>query len=239
MKKIITFEKELNFPSMIGEISSISLDQNVKFINQNQATGSLIVSGKYKMTEASTIIDDFKYELPVEINLTESIDIDSGKISINDFNYEVVNDDVLKCNIELLVEGIESIDLNDDVEILEEELVRECDGDNEEKEQEIPNFIDAEKEEKEEFKIEETVEKEEIEEKNDKEDNSIKVSSLFQAFENSEETFKTYSVYIMRKEDTLEKVLDKYKVSIDDIEEYNDISNIEVGSKIVIPSANE
>ena len=229
MKKIITFEKELDFPSMIGEISSISLDQKIKFINKNQATGNLIVSGTYKMTEASTITEDFKFELPVEINLTESIDIDSGKISINDFKYDVENNDTLKCNIELLLEGIEEIDLNEEVEVLEEELVRECDGDNKEEQ-----FLEIGKEKEE---IKETEEEKEIEDK--KEEDNPNIGSLFQAFENSEETFKTYSVYIMRKEDTLDKILDKYKVSIDDIEEYNDISNIEIGSKIIIPSTNE
>ena len=227
MKKTVTFEKELDFPSMIGEINSISLDQDIKFINKNQAVGNLIVSGTYKMTEASALTEDFKYELPVEINLTESIDLDSGKISISDFNYEIIDDDTLKCNIELLVEGIETVELNEEIEVLEEELVRECDGDSKEDINEI-ELPKAEIEEKE----EENEEIEDIEDTNN-------ISSLFQAFENSTETFKTYSVYIMRKEDTLEKILDKYKVSIDDIEEYNDISSIEIGSKIIIPSVNE
>lgn len=230
MKKILTFEKEFDFPSMIGEINSISLDQNIKFINKNQATGSLIISGTYKMTEASTITENFKFELPVDINLTESIDIESGKISINDFNYEIENNDTLKCNIELLLEAVETIDLNEEVEELEEELVRECDG---EKKEEIIKFEEIKEEKQEEIENKELVKEKEIDSDNPN------IGSLFQAFENSEETFKTYSVYIMRKEDTLDKILDKYKVSIDDIEEYNDISNIEVGSKIIIPSTNE
>ena len=221
MKKIVNFEKEINFPSMIGEINTISLDHNVKFINENQATGNLIVSGTYKMTEASTILEDFKYELPVEIDLAESIDLDSGKISINDFNYEIINEDILKCNIDLLVEGVESLKVEEDIEVLEE-LVRECDGEEkEDEEKELPKI-----------EIENTIE--EIKE----EDNS-NIGSLFQAFENSTETFKTYSVYIMRKDDTIEKVLDKYKINIDQLEEYNDISNIEIGTKLIIPSVNE
>ncbi len=222
MKKIVNFEKEITFPSMIGEIGTISLDQSVKFINENHAAGNLIVSGNYKMTEASTIFEDFKYDLPIEIDLTESIDLDSGKISIHDFNYEIINDDILKCNIDLLVEGVESLKIEDDIEVLEEELVRECDGEEkDDEEKELPKI-----------EIENTVEEEK------KEENS-NIGSLFQAFENSTETFKTYSVYIMRKDDTIEKVLDKYKISIDDLEEYNDISNIEIGTKLIIPSVNE
>lgn len=224
MKKIVNFEKEINFPSMIGEINTISLDHNVKFINENQATGNLIVSGTYKMTEASTILEDFKYELPVEIDLAESIDLDSGKISINDFNYEIINEDILKCNIDLLVEGVESLKVEEDIEVLEE-LVRECDGEEkEDEEKELPKI-----------EIENTIE----EIKEEKEEDNSNIGSLFQAFENSTETFKTYSVYIMRKDDTIEKVLDKYKINIDQLEEYNDISNIEIGTKLIIPSVNE
>ena len=33
MKKIISFEKDITFPSMIGEITSISLDHSLKFID--------------------------------------------------------------------------------------------------------------------------------------------------------------------------------------------------------------
>ena len=224
MKKIVNFEKEINFPSMIGEINTISLDHNVKFINENQATGNLIVSGTYKMTEASTILEDFKYELPVEIDLAESIDLDSGKISINDFNYEIINEDILKCNIDLLVEGVESLKVEEDIEVLEE-LVRECDGEEKgDEEKELPKI-----------EIENTIE----EIKEEKEEDNSNIGSLFQAFENSTETFKTYSVYIMRKDDTIEKVLDKYKINIDQLEEYNDISNIEIGTKLIIPSVNE
>ena len=50
MKKIVSFEKELNFPSMIGLITSIALDHNLKFISKNEIEGNFIVSGTYKMT---------------------------------------------------------------------------------------------------------------------------------------------------------------------------------------------
>ena len=35
MKKNISFEKKLEFPTMIGEVTSISLDHNLTFINQS------------------------------------------------------------------------------------------------------------------------------------------------------------------------------------------------------------
>ena len=62
------------------------------------------------------------------------------------------------------------------------------------------------------------------------------ISSLFEAFESTEETFKTYSVYILRQEDTIDTIMDKYKVTKEQLSEYNDLSNLEIGSKLVIPT---
>lgn len=238
MKKIISFEKELTFPSMIGEINSISLDQSIEFKDSNFAAGEFIVSGTYKMTEASTLVEDFKYNIPVEITLIENLDLDSTKISISDFNYEIINDDTLKCNIDLLIEGIETITLEEDfkeeIEKQEEELVRECDGDKKEKynNEEFKNEIEMK-----------TAELDEISNSKIDEENNISnsnnISSLFNVFDNSEETFITYSVYIMRKEDTLENVMDKYKISREQLSEYNDLNSLEIGSKLIIPTSNE
>ena len=316
MKKLVSFEKELDFPSMIGEITSISLDQMINFTDSSSASGKFIVSGTYKMTEASTLIENFEYNIPVEIALTESLDLDSAKISIRDFSYEIINDDILKCNIDILIEGIEEIVLEEEkneVEELEElpiideeidkiiekqeeiiekenkslkeekeedkeQLVRECDGDLKEENNDLDEVLGEEKQVEEEntfieeeskssqndLPIKEQITNEnEIKMKeaeitmnnnymtkqndpssdlvNNIEDKSTSsnISSLFQVFENSEETFTTYSVYIMRKEDTLEKILDTYHVSREQLSEYNDLDNLELGSKIIIPSCNE
>ena len=227
MKKTVTIEKELDFPTMIGEISSISLDQEIKFIDKNNASGNLILSGTYKKTEASTLEEDFKYEIPAMISITEDIDIDSAKISISDFDYEIIGDDLLKCNISLLLDAMEVIDTED-----EKEDLRECDGD---LNKESINEISIKEAEIEDVKQE----NKKVEEIKEKDIDNSNISSLFQAFENSEETFTTYSVYIMRKEDSLDKIMDKYKISKEELSEYNDLNSIEIGSKIIIPSVDE
>ncbi len=288
MKKAITFEKELEFPSMIGEITSISLDHNLEFTSNNEVEGNLLIEGTYKMTEASTLEEKFSYSIPADITLTENLEEDTRKVSISDFSYSILNDVILKCNIEVLIEGveeitieeeeekeeIESLDLNDKSTDNKEEM-RECDGDIK-LEKEIEEKLDMEqeisqKENKEEtheddvYKVssktnevvleekkriisnietEDVVEKrnedDNVKEKEEqKEQNKTNVNSLFQAFENSEETFTTYSVYIVRKEDSLEKIMDDYKVNKEQLSEYNDLSTIEVGSKIIIPTCNE
>ena len=205
------------------------------------------------MTEASTLEEKFSYEIPTEIDLSERLDLETCKISIDDFTYEVVNEDTLKCNIDVLVEGVEEVVLEeDDVEVLDDDE-RECDGDKkEDKEIEIPIKedikdlnTDVEREEVDDDKsVEEVVTINKIdekvkEEKEANDNNSSDIGSLFASLDSAEETFTTYSVYIFRREDTLDKVLDKYKITREELCEYNDLDNLEIGSKLIIPSTNE
>lgn len=253
MKKIISFEKEIAFSSMIGEVTSIALDHTLKFTDSSSVKGNFVISGTYKMTEASTLEEKFSYEIPTEIDLSERLDLETCKISIDDFTYEVVNEDTLKCNIDVLVEGVEEVVLEeDDVEVLGDDE-RECDGDKkEDKEIEIPIKedikdlnTDVEREEVDDDKsVEEVVTINKIdekvkEEKEANDNNSSDIGSLFASLDSAEETFTTYSVYIFRREDTLDKVLDKYKITREELCEYNDLDNLEIGSKLIIPSTNE
>ena len=61
------------------------------------------------------------------------------------------------------------------------------------------------------------------------------INSLFDNLDNNE-NYKSYLIYIIRENDTLDNILEKYNVDIDIIKEYNDISDIKVGDKIIIPS---
>lgn len=254
MKKIISFEKEIAFSSMIREVTSIALDHTLKFTDSSSVKGNFVISGTYKMTEASTLEEKFSYEIPTEIDLSERLDLETCKISIDDFTYEVVNEDTLKCNIDVLVEGVEEVVLEeDDVEVLDDDDERECDGDKkEDKEIEIPIKedikdlnTDVEREEVDDDKsVEEVVTINKIdekvkEEKEANDNNSSDIGSLFASLDSAEETFTTYSVYIFRREDTLDKVLDKYKITREELCEYNDLDNLEIGSKLIIPSTNE
>lgn len=270
MKKIVSFEKELDFPSMIGEITSIALDNNLDFIDQNTITGTFTISGSYKMTEASTLEESFKYEIPVDITLVETFDLSSVKVTIDNFNYEVINDDVLKCNIDVLIDGIEEIileeELIDNIEknpdevismeelnLKEVESVRECDGDKMEDKELDMEKVDIQEEVEFPFKQISEVkelnkEQDDKKEGDDKEmkneekelDNNLEgqnISSLFEAFSSTDETFKTYSVYILRREDTIETVLNKYSITREELSDYNDLENLEIGSKLVIPTS--
>lgn len=227
MKKTISFEKKIEFPSMIGEITSISLDHNLQFVDSYNIEGKFIISGTYKLTEASRIEESFSYELPSEIILSEKLDLNTSKIEIEDFYYEIENDDTLICYIEIKVEGVEEIEVKEEIEcekeleeislkvenieLPEEEMVRECDGD-------VKEYVEEEKERDEEMN------------KND-----MPVSSLFENINESEETYATYTVYILREEETVTSLIGKYKTTKEELESYNDLSNLSVGSKIIIP----
>lgn len=211
MRKTISLQKELTFPTMIGEISSIALDNKLKFINSTKIEGDLIVSGTYKMTEASRITEDFNYSIPTEIELTESLELETAAIDIDDFTYEVVDEDVLLCKIELLVEGVEEIDSLEEPakEMIEEvptleEVERACDGDAPEEE--------LDKEEKE----------------------PIELNSLFSNLD--DDSFKPYTVYIVRENDTIESIIEKYSVTKEELLKYNDLDNISLNSKLIIPT---
>ena len=223
MKKIISFEKKLEFPSMVGEITSISLEHTLEFKSPTLIEGAFLISGTYKLTEASCIEDNFNFKVPTEIMLTENIDVPTGKITIDDFFYEIEDEENLVCHIDVLVEGLEEILIEEPpLEEVERQLeeIRECDGDIN-KEIEIPH--QKEKEETTEPPVEEL--REEVEEE----------QSLFSNLKDDEDTFTTYSIYIIRQDETIQTVLDKYKITKEELEEYNDLSNITEGSKIIIP----
>lgn len=210
MKKKVAFDKKIEFSTMIGEISAISLEHDLKFINESNIEGDLLLTGKYKLTEASRVEEDFNYKIPTEIALSEKIDLNTSKIEIADFYYEIENDNILVCHVELAIEGLEIIE-----EINEE--VRECDGD---------------------VVVEEEVSKEEIVEEKE-EVKEIKEDSLFINLNDDSDTYGTFIVYIVRQNESINSIIEKYNTSLEEIEKYNDIKNIDIGTKLIIPLLNE
>ena len=59
--------------------------------------------------------------------------------------------------------------------------------------------------------------------------------NLFDKLDNTD-TYVTYYVYIVKEEDTLDKILTKYNTTKESISIYNDIENIKPGTKLIIPS---
>ena len=213
MKKKVTFEKSIEFPTMIGEVTEISLDHRLKFIDESSVEGHLLLTGKYKMTEASRLEENFNYEIPTEIALTEKLDLNTTNVEISDFYYEIENENTLVCHIELLVEGLELLDE-------EPVLERECDGDKvEEKEIEIPVIEEAKEE-----KIEKPVET---------------INSLFSNLDDENDKYGTFIVYMVQQNETINSIIEKYHTTVEELEKYNDLKEINIGTKLIIPLINE
>lgn len=239
MNQLIPFKKDIIFKTKINDITSISLEHNIQ-IKDRTVFLEFIISGDYKMTEASTIKENFEYKLPFEINIDEKYDISKIDVDIDDFYYEVINNEILRINISVLLDNL-TINKNNEVKI-EEIKLNEFSSDiknsildleeNEDEEDEII-FNDERKEDNKMLEEENTI----IEENNkvEESDNKEIINSLFNNIVD-EETFKTYHVYIMREEDTLESVLIKYNVTKETLEEYNNLDNIKIGDKIIIPN---
>jgi len=220
MKKIIQFKKEILFNTKIAEITSISLEHTLNLKEEDLISGTFYISGDYKMTETSINRESFNYELPFDIALDSRFNADGLKLDIDDFYYEIINNDTLKVNIDVFIEGDMLVEEKED-RCIEEELEESIKFQKEKEEELIKN----EKEQLSDEKKEEVLE------------NKNKLN-LFDNF-NENETYATYSVYFVKENDTLESILEKFSVSKEQLQDYNDISSLNVNDKLIIPTTNE
>lgn len=222
MKQIIPFQKEIPFKTKVSEITSISLEHNIIEKKEDNITGEFYITGDYKMTEGSITREKFNFTLPFDITLTEEYNQDNMTVDIDNFYYEIVNNEYLKVNIDLYVEGEKK-------ETMIEPPKEERKTEPEEQEIEFPN-INIEQEE-----IEKEVEYKKpdikyLEEKDDQLE--------FNIFENIDhsDTYVTYHVYIVKEEDTIDRIIEKYGVSKEEISLYNNLEDIKPGTKLIIPN---
>ncbi len=207
MNKIIPFNKDIKFNEKIGEIESIALDDTLKFFDSYTIKGELIVRGCNKN---DNIEKDFSYPLPVEISVDDKYDTTKSSIMIDDFYYEIINDDILRVKIDLML---------DDLYYKEEKQEKEVREVNYDKEEEIINDV-LEINPKKEKKIEEN-------------------TDLFKETDNSTKEYSVYRVYVFNDNDTLTSILNKYKIAKEELEEINDLSKLKIGDKLIIPSTDE
>lgn len=236
MKKVIPFTKTIIFKTRIAEITDIEVKHTLKLKNNNEIEGDILVDGKYKMTEASSIEEQFHYKLPFVIAVDSKYDTNNLDINIGDFYFEIINEEELKLNVDISLDGIENkeeqeLELirhkveNIEVPVEVEELTEQVD---------IDPLEALEKEIKEDIK---ETKKEEIKEEIVEENKNI--SSIFSSIVSNEETFSTYYVYIVQEADTIESIMEKYKITREELQNYNDLTEIKIGSKLIIPCSNE
>lgn len=233
MKKVISFKKELPFKTNISEISSISLEHTIKEKENDLISGIFYVSGEYKMTETSINKESFNFEIPFDIALDSRYDTSKIRLDIDDFYYEIINTDTLKVNIDVYVDGLN--------EIKEERCIEEETLDSikvEKKEEVLPSMEEDNDEPT--INIENVNKNININENTNINEN-INTNESVNLFDNisNTETYSTYYVYIVKDSDTIENILEEFKVTKEELSNYNDISNIKANDKLIIPTNNE
>ena len=235
MKKIIPFKQELLFKTKVSEITSISLEHKVDKMIDEVISGEFIINGEYKMTEGSINKEKYEFTLPFDIALNSKYDIDTVKVDIDNFYYEIVNNEVLKVNIDLLVEAEEKIEqeviIDEDRNTIDEEetdnLSKNYDNIDINDNINLESNIDIHNEDNIDINIDNT-------NINNNQNNNVN-TNIFDTIDNTE-TYSSYYVYIVKEEDTIDKILEKYDVTKEDLELYNNIDNIKPYDKIIIPT---
>lgn len=213
MEKIIPFKKDIPFKTNIYEINSISLEHTLSLKDEYLIMGDFIISGTYKLTSSSINIDEFNFKIPFEISIDKKYDTKNIKVDINDFYYEVIDNSILSVSIEVLVNNLE-----------EKEEIMESTREN--------KIIDIE----EEIDAREPNEQERDFINNDNiSQNKEIISSIFDNLDDNE-NYVTYKVHIVTENDTVESILQKYEISSNKLELYNDMSSLKIGDKLIIPT---
>lgn len=219
MREIIPLKKDIIFKTKIGEITNISLEHDYKILD-DLVEGTVNINGTYKMTEATVLDEEFEYTVPFGIAISKKVNKDTIKIDIDDFKYSI-SKDILTANIDLLFTCDE----------IEEEK-------KEEKEEEDPldNYLNDY------FKTdielpEET--KTEIEPIINDVDTDNNITNITNTIINNENKYYTYKIYILREGDTIDQVCNKYNISKEELSLYNNLNDLKIGDKIIIPEVNE
>ncbi len=157
------------------------------------------------------IEEDFSYPIPVEIAVDDKYNTEKASINIDDFYYEIINGNILHVKIDLIL---------DDLYYKEEKKI------------ETRNIT---------IDLKDDLIKEEDKIKKDNDNNEeVDILDLFKEKNtNEEKEYSIYRVYVVDENDTLDSILNKYKVSKDDLEEFNDLSDLKPGLKLIIPSIDE
>lgn len=211
MKNIIPFKKDIIFKTKLGEITSISLENTLKLID-GVVEGDFIISGEYKEDIDSENEKPFNLKLPFKSIMDDRFTTDKAVVDIDDFYYEIKDNNILLVSIDVLIDKLEEkplIELNNNIEEeknIEQEVIQKDDMNIE-----IRNI--------------------------DSDEIKDKITTIFNT--DSEDKYVTYNVCIIRDGDTIETILERYKIDKELLEKYNDITELKKGDKLLIPSETE
>ncbi len=219
----IPFTKDIDFEKKLHEITSISLEHELS-TTEDTLKGNFIISGDYKSHEVSVNKEPFSYILPFEIALTPEIDKDTIEFMIEDFTYEIVEESKLRVKIDFSVIA-SKLEKEEEPEIFREapEAISE---------EEIPDILEVEEQKE---KTKETEEANESEERDDK----ISEDTIINNVSNLDNNYATYHIHVVSDGESVETICTMYNSSMNILADYNDLSNLTSGDKLIIPESNE
>lgn len=249
MKQIIPFVKDLSFKTNITEITSIALEHNLQMENGDSIVGSFTISGKYKINDISINEEVFEKNIPFDITLDDKYDASKVKIDIDDFYYEIINDEYLRVHIDVLASNLvyakeEVLEIREEQRpelVIPEILKEEKEEINEERSEsmDLKNDVSEEKVETT-VSNEDVVQEEHLSAREDANINNLDIANkLSSGFLAENEKYITYKVHIIRESETVEEIKGMYNVTTEELEKYNSLENVTIGTKIIVPIKNE
>ena len=246
MKSVIPFTKNLEFKTKISEITSISLEREFK-LEKEEITGNLFVTGEYKSHDISANVLPFSYKIPFTIEVPDNIKKEDLTLEITDFAYDIQNDKEITVNVELeLCYSLEEKEEEEETPPLvnSDEMIAMMEERNESsdeikdgaKEELVEREIKKEPE-KEALLETEKVEQSEVEEK--KTENRNESEDLIMNTTLNDDEYTTYHIHIVKEGETVETICSLYNTNLNFIKNYNDVENLTLGSKIIIPTDDE
>ena len=243
MKQVIPFYKEIVFKNTIANLTSISLEHTEKVVD-GEVSGEFIIFGDYKVHNDTTEKEDFKYKLPFTALIPDDVDVNTVHIDIADFRYEQIDNDVLRIDIDFSIEG--DVRCFKDNQKLEDEVLDKLEAEDidkylDEQIDEVLNIEDSISEEQRDEIVAEIIkQKEDVLSLNDESDEIIeevikqKEEVIHEKVETMEE-YVTYHVHVVNNNDSIEKIIKLYNTNLDILNEYNDIKELKVGDKVLVP----
>lgn len=239
MSEAFVVERDFLFKDSIFEITSISVEHD-EDINGSNLEGDFIISGDYRLHEISINKEDFSFKLPFTHEIRSNVNLDTVNLEITDFTYELNNNDELHVHIEYIVSGEQSlIEFADEKDL--DEFLNKTDAEVVDLTEDEPRFKEISKEETLDIPVEDSKKEEKEESKKEiKEDkpSEISTNNIIGSI-NADETYVKYHVHTVMQNDTLEGILDKYKITLTDLKKYNTFEALEVNMKLVIPENEE
>lgn len=227
MNITIPFSKEILFKSKIAEITSISLEHDVS-INEKELLGDFIVSGEYKNLDVNVDTNPFSHVVPFSVNLDDDIDIESLKYEIEDFSYEIKEEDILKVNILFHVTADKIVFKHEDVFERPSDDVFEVKD-----ERVIEEPITDDKSDDDENTIVEEISENRLEKANGVTNSEIITNNELV------EDYITYHIHLVKAGETYKSISKIYNISEEELQDLNDYADVSLGDKLLIPEINE